>query len=105
MTSAYIISEYHHAGRKQIVLERLQGTESSYRVIVSKRFNTLEDAKKAYLEEIPKGRMDYYSKTIEDYALQNGIKPTQAKPRGKPPKWTPVNAKGWEIDQSKFTGA
>ena len=94
MASAFIISEYHRADSKQIVLERLQGAESGYRVIISKRFDTLEDAKKAYLEETPNGRMDHFSRIIEGYALQNGIKTTREKPRGKPPKWTPVNVKG-----------
>lgn len=64
-----------------MLLERLQGDYTGYRVIIVKRCSSLDAAKEAYLQEIPEKRQDYHKKLIEDYAAKNNIKPKPEKPQ------------------------
>lgn len=102
MSEAFIISEYKWQGHKQLLLEKLQGGETGYRVIIVKRCNSLNAAKEAYLAEIPEGRRPYYNGIVEDYAAQHGIKTTQEKKRPAP---VYLPKKGRKNDQSKRKGA
>lgn len=81
MAHTFIIDEYKWEGHKQILLEKMQGDASGYRVTIVKRCNTLEAAQEAFLQEIPAGRKDYHSGLIEDYALKNGEKTKQTAPQ------------------------
>ena len=103
MANAFVITEYLWQGHKQLLLEKLQGGETGYRVIIVKRCNTLDAAKQAYLAEIPAGRIDYYNGVIEDYAAQHGIKTTQEAKKRPTPVYLPK--KGKKNDQSKRKGA
>lgn len=101
MANAFIISEYHWHGHKQLLLEKLQGEDGGFRVFIVKRYNTLDTAKQAFLAEIPEGRKPYFSKMIEDYAAENGIKTTAARKRPAPVYFQ----KGKKNDQGKRKGA
>ena len=97
MTNAFIISEYIWKGHKQLLLERLQGDTTGYRVTIVLRCNSLNAAKEAFLQEIPADRKDYHSKVIEDYAMRHSIKSTPEKKRP-----APVHLqKGRQNDKSK----
>lgn len=101
--NAFIIDEYKWEGHKQLLLERLQGDCTGYRVIIVKRCSNLDSAKEAYLQEIPEKRQDYHKKIIEDYATKNNIKPKQETRTRVKPK--PAPAKGKANDKSEQKSA
>ena len=104
MANAFIISEYKREGQKQLLLEKLQGAETGYRVILLKRCASLDAAKQVFLAEIPENRKDYYNRMVEGYAAQHCIKTTAATPTKKQLKLTPAK-KEKQNDQSKRKGA
>ena len=99
MANAFIIDEYIWQGHKQVLLERLQGDASGYRVITVKRSNSLDAAKETFLNEIPEGRKNSHSAVIEDYAAKHGVKlkkdtaQNQKQAKGSEPKKGRANAK------------